>query len=80
MYASMTSFTSSMRWSAVLPSRAIAYIGITSGCAGNTGGCGIHTDIIAVSSVYALFSAVNRMLNDQTEEGCLYILYRSLCL
>ncbi len=48
-------------------SRAIAYIGITSDAGRQYWGCGIHTDIIA-ASVYALFSAVNRMLNDQTEE------------
>lgn len=48
-------------------SRAIAYIGITSDASRQYWGCGIHTDIIA-ASVYALFSAVNRMLNDQTEE------------
>ena len=48
-------------------SRAIAYIGITSDAGRQYWGCGIHTDIIA-ASVYALFSAVNRMLNDQTKE------------
>ena len=48
-------------------SRAIAYIGITSDAGRQYWGCGIHTDIIA-ASVYALFSAINRMLNDQTEE------------
>ena len=48
-------------------SRAIAYIGITSEQGKVFWGCGVHTDIIA-ASVYALFSAVDRMLTDPSAE------------
>ena len=42
-------------------SRAIAYVGITADSGKTFWGSGIHTDI-ASASIYALFSAVNRML------------------
>ena len=46
-------------------SRAIAYIGITSDSRKTYWGCGVHTDIIT-ASIYALFSAVNRMLSEES--------------
>lgn len=43
-------------------SRAIAYVGITADSGKTFWGSGVHTDI-ASASIYALFSAVNRLLS-----------------
>lgn len=48
-------------------SRAIAYVGITSDSQKTYWGCGVHTDIIA-ASIFALFSAIDRMLTQEQND------------